>query len=116
MLLDRTTSAFPLSIGTSLAIESLFEGRQSSYDPSRVPPERIQISKYNQVWINIATLYRNILGAIDKNEIKKVHQNDLANTIIYEMQILESIFQNEGANIATPIFYINSYKSATTLT
>ncbi len=61
VLAERTVSAFPLSIGTSLAFESLFDGRQAPYDNERELPSRINIDDYKIFLINVGTLIRNII-------------------------------------------------------
>jgi len=45
-LASRTVSAFPISIGTSLAFESVFFPRQPSYDPERQIPNRVEVTQY----------------------------------------------------------------------
>ena len=64
-LYTRTISAFPISVGTSLALESLFAPRLETIDPER-KFERVDVTKYSEVWINLSTLFRNIVGAVEK--------------------------------------------------
>jgi len=107
-LADRTVSAFPVSIGTSLALESLFMGRLPAYDVDR-KFEKVNTSEYNEIWINILTLHRNILGALTKDSLAVVSDEQLFNTFIEEVEIIKSIFEIEGGGRIKPFFYGPSY-------
>lgn len=106
----RTISAFPLSIGTSLAFESLFDPKLDPYDPSRQIPERIDISKYQEIWINISTLFRNIVGAIDKSAVGKILPREYKSAIDFEIDVINNLFQIEGKGLCKPIYYFCDYK------
>lgn len=110
-LYDRTTSAFPISIGTSLALESLFPGRQEPYDQKRVIPERIDVSDYQECWINLETMIRNISGSVNSVRYLECTVNHILDILREEMEVIESIFQIEGHGLCKPIFYFCSYKS-----
>lgn len=111
-LFNREISAFPISIGTSMAFESVFTGRLPSYDPNRTIPNQVILSNYNTCFINISTLYRNILGAVSKDVKLEANENDFAAVIEQEMDIIESLFKVEGGGTTTPIFYTMSYDRA----
>lgn len=111
-LARRTTGGFALSIGTSLAFESLFEARQVPYDPDRQIPQKIDVRHYGEIWVNLATLFRNIVGALeDKNDYAKLSPLDLANALVFEIEMITSLMQNEGNGLCQPIFYYCEYKS-----
>lgn len=109
---DRTMSAFPLSIGTSLAFESLFQGRQPPYDPDR-KVIRIDISKYNlnNFYINIWSLHRNIIGAYSTEQQTYLNPNKIYKDFVEEIEMIEDILSNEGKNMMKPVFYLPSYKT-----
>lgn len=109
ILSGRTVSAFPLSVGTSLAFESLFEGGGSPVDPARVIPQHIQIKDYDVLWVNVATLFRNILHSIESVSVKELRPNDVADTIQHEMELIASIMKNEAGNQAGVVFYLGDY-------
>lgn len=110
-LARRTTGGFALSIGTSLAFESLFEARQAPYDADREIPQKIDVRHYNEIWINLATLFRNIVGALeDKNDYPKLSPWDLAHAVVFEIEMIISLMQNEGHGLCQPIFYYCEYK------
>lgn len=111
-LSSRVVSAFPISVATSLAVESILKGPNPCIDPERVIPQQIDITKYNEFYINISTLYRNIIGALSKEDYLRVGASAIKETIAFEMELIDSIFKNEGGNTTKVIFYACQYKSA----
>ena len=109
---NRVVSAFPLSVATSLALESVLTGPNPTIDPERQIPQQVDINRYNEFYINLSTLYRNIVGSINKEDLIKVGPKALKETLLFEMEMIESIFKNEGNNIVKPIFYASQYKEA----
>lgn len=111
-LFNRDISAFPLSIGTSMAFESVFTGRLPAYDPERTIPNQVILSNYNVCFVNISTLFRNIAGAVGKEVKLQANENDYAEVIEQEMDIIQSLFRVEGGGTSTPIFYTMAYDRA----
>lgn len=105
----RAMSGFPLSIGTSLAFESLFDMRQAPYDPARPLPPHIDVTQYKVAYINLATLFRNIVGAIDKVDFLMVSPAEIREVIEMEIEIINSLFAVEGHNSCTPVYYYATY-------
>jgi len=108
-LYTRTIGALPLSIGTSMALESIFLRPAPSYDPLRKVPNTVKISNYTEIWINIQTLIRNIAQSVDRiryMECNSLHVLEILNT---EIDIITSLFQNEGSGVCLPIFYYCTY-------
>lgn len=108
-LAARTVSGFAISIGTSLALETLFDPRQPVYDPERKIPERVKLENYKSCWINLATLYRNIVGSIDRNSYLTVSPEELFSVLETEIEIIESLFAIEGKGLCRPAFYYCDY-------
>lgn len=111
-LYTRTVSGFPLSISTGLAFESLFPPRQSVYDPERVKPEMIDIGDYQQFWINVDTLFRNMIQSADKNAVTNTGYKEAASVLADEMDTIVSLLNNEGQGTTSPVFYVCDYKHA----
>jgi len=107
---------FPLSIGTSLSFESLFAPRQPVYDPEREIPNRVNIGDYGELWINLETLYRNIVGAIDKSIYETSKPSELKDLMESEMDIIESLLEVEGNGTCKPVFYRSEYRDLEKLT
>ena len=106
---DRAVSAFPLSIGTSLALESIFSPRQEPYDASRIIPNQINIEDYQSCWINIHTLFRNLSSAIEKETFLSSTPERLAATLEEEIGVINDLFLNEGNGVCKPEFYYATY-------
>jgi hypothetical protein len=109
-LAARTIGGFALSIATSLSFESIFAPRLPPYDSTRIIPEQIDISKYATIWINVTTLFRNLMGSINKDALLLVTEEELAQTLNQEMELINSLFLNEGNNLCKVIYYTMSYK------
>lgn len=108
-LADRTIGGFPIAIGTSLALETLFEPRLPPYDPERTIPEKGDIRHYQTAWFNVATLFRNVVGAVTKEQFKAASIRDLVEALEHECDVIQSIFEQEGQNACKPFFYIAEY-------
>lgn len=108
-LANRTISAFPLSVGTSLAFESILEAKNPSIDPDRQIPQKIDISDYSEFWINLSTLIRNIMGSLTKEGALGVPPRELAQTLLEEVEIITSLLQVEGLNTTKAVFYACDY-------
>lgn len=109
-LTERTISGFPLSIGTSLAFESVFMPTLAPYDPNRVIPSRVKILDYQTLWINITTLFRNIVGAVDKQAFLNATIEELASTIEDELNVLNNLLSVEGKGLCRPSYYWSTYE------
>lgn len=68
--MDKVVSAFPLAIGTSLALETHLMPPDKPYDKSRkLPKPPKHITYYNSIFVCINTLIRNLLGATEGLDI-----------------------------------------------
>lgn len=113
LLKERTTSAFPLSIGTSYAMESLFEGTENPYDPDRKIPNRINLLDYNSFWINLSTLYRNIYSALPKEAAMKANPEILSKILDNECRLIQSIVHQHTYPDYSVMFYLCNYAEYT---
>lgn len=111
ILAGRTVSAFPLSIGTSLAFESLSQSGGRSYDPERKIPQRVNLNDYQQFWINLGTLFRNIYSAIPSSDAERLRAEDCAQTLLSELDTIEDIVRSETNGQLKVKPYISNYKS-----
>lgn len=111
-LSNRVVSAFPIAVATSLALESILTGPNPCIDPERQIPQQVDIDKYNEFYINLSTLYRNIIGSLSKEDLLRVGPKGLKETLSFEMEMIESIFKNEGGSKVRVVFYASQYKEA----
>lgn len=104
---NRSMSGFPISIGTSLALETIFDPVQPVYDESRTVPNKIEPSSYNLYLFNIATLLRNLLGSLNEtNDIFRLKNKDILDALLEEIDWLSNFFQHSGLGAS---FYIHNY-------
>lgn len=111
-LAGRTVSAFPVSIGTSLALETLAKngGPLPPYDPDRIKPPPADIARYQEFWVNLHTLFRNIVGAMGNNAINEVLPGDVAEAMEFEAQVIREFIRNESQGRCRVVFYASEYK------
>jgi len=108
ILASRATSAFPISIGTSLALESCYKGTQPPFDPNRVIPQVIDVSKYGSVWINLLTVVRNIYSSVPSADAKALHVRDIVDVMANECDLIKEIFTKNTPGIKV-VFYQCDY-------
>lgn len=109
---DRATSGFPLSISTGLAMESIFQPKQEVYDKDRKPPQKIALNQYQEIWINIFTLFRNLISACDKAAISNTGPQEISDVLEMEIDTINGLFGNEGNNLCQPRYYVCDYQYA----
>ena len=110
-LAQRTTSSFPISIGTALALETLFTGSEPVYDQERVIPEHVDINRYQEFWINCNTIYRNILGSVNAADQKALMPGDILETLESELELIKELVGSASSNQVKVIYYVNHYKN-----
>lgn len=109
VLMNRKVSAFPLSVGTSLCFESIFSGRQPPIDPTREIPNLVDPYGYQEMWINVRTLFRNITAVIPTEDCLKIKPEEFAAVIYEEMSVIQNLFETDGAGVCRPVFYHTDY-------
>ncbi|WP_144106648.1 hypothetical protein [Paraburkholderia sp. BCC1886] len=101
----RAVGQYPVSISTSLALEGAF-----GIHPDLPPVKSAPILEYEQLFVNMRTLFRNFLGAMDKVSGAMVSPDEIAITLNEEMEQITEIV-NEGSNgRCKPVFYLSKYK------
>lgn len=96
---ERTVGKYPLSIGTSLAIESI-TGIHDEVQ-HQTPP----LSEVDEIWINLRTLVRNLVHAIPTNDRDRVTPEDLESTLYAELAYIKDAIR-QYSNI--PIVFYRS--------
>ena len=110
VLTQRAVSAFPLSIGTALALESIMDGIQPPYDPAREIPDRIDLNHYSEYWVNVETLHRNIVGSIPSPEQKSLLAGEIIEVLIEETGLIKELVENHTHGRTRVVFYRNLQK------
>jgi hypothetical protein len=100
---NREMGAIPISISTSLAIESCL-GILPEFET-----DKPVINDIDMVWINVRTLYRNLMGSVDKLIRPHLTDTDIIEALINELQIIETTFSHQTRGRTTVTFYVCSY-------
>lgn len=88
VLATRQTGKLPLSIGTSLAIES-FIGIHDELSHPTTP-----IYDYDSIWINLRTLCRNIIGAAGSENLDRITDMEMSEVLLEEMASIAETLRN----------------------
>ncbi len=104
-LANRTMSGFPVSIGTGLALETLFTPIKEVYDESRVFETIPDLSVYDAFIFNTGTLLRNILNSTTA-DLVSLDKKEIYDTLLEEIEFLTNFFQSNQLNIQ---FYVHNY-------
>lgn len=105
---SRTISAFPVSIGTSLVLESIADGPGEPYDKERKVPDRVSLGEYDTWLVNVDTLLRNLLSATT-DKIPTREYRDIGPTVIDEMNVIWEVATGVSSTINV-IFYKVRYE------
>lgn len=101
----REQGQIPVSIGTSLALEGAMGILEDNKNPN--PP----INNVDVVYINIRTLIRNIVGAVDADTAFNLFPEDIANTLANEIQIIDAAINRFTNGKVEVIPYVCMYES-----
>lgn len=105
ILSNRAKGEFPLSIGTSVALEKFFGVSNDNSVYRETPPYK----KYDCVCINLSTLVRNMIASIKSVDLKEVSKSDFVTTLRNEIEIIRQLFEQYGENKTIVCFYYNHY-------
>lgn len=105
LIAQREKGQYPLSIATSLALEGAM-GIHEDHPVDGPPP----ILSYESIWINIRTLFRNIHGSMPNDSNAQLLQNDYADAMFEEVQVIKGILE-QNANRIQVFFYFCTYDS-----
>lgn len=105
VLKDRVISSFPISIGTALAMESLFKGDMAPYDPKRSIPNNITPDQYDELWLNISTIIRNLVQSVASNKTSLITVEDITTYVKYELDIIYDLLKKIDKNKTLRVYY-----------
>ena len=109
ILSDRKISTFPLSIGTSFAMEAFEEGQKEPYDFARIPTPKLNPADYEEFWINLVTLHRNMVNSISSADARSVSPEEYATELEIEVDVIRSFMAARVPGVK-PIFYSCAYR------
>lgn len=108
-LSQRTMSAFPISIGTSLALESIDKGPNDPYDKERIIPNTVDTQKYSELWVNLFTLFRNIYQSVSTASRDGIDPVEYKDTLLQEIDIIKDFITRHTAGKLKCVFYASDY-------
>lgn len=100
----RTTGQFPLSIATSLALEAAF-----GIYPDRPVVQPAPILDYDELWVNVKTLFRNFLGALDKSTAEMITSDAVVEGINGELDTIHQLVTEQTSGRTSVVFYLSDY-------
>lgn len=100
---QREKGAIPVSIGTSLALEAA-----SGVYPER-PVSPAPILQVKEVWFNLRTLFRNLVGCLPTEVKDLVTAGPLYAALLEELTIIESAVVKASEGRSRAIFYVCDY-------
>lgn len=106
VLTERTKGQFPVSIATSLAIEGSL-GIIADKPAPDIPP----MNETDEVWINLRTLFRNMVGSVDAKNEHLIKAVEYASIIEEEVKILRNTISDKTQGRVNTFFYACDYKS-----
>lgn len=108
---NRTTSAFPVSIGTSICLEALYKGRTPSVLDTEKQPDKVRPEKYQSIYINVDTLYRNLMASVSSQVQNNALDVVILDYLLEDIDIINSVFSVEGNNLIKPYYYSMTYET-----
>lgn len=108
ILSERTVSSYPISIGTSMALETFGMGSNPPYDPER-QVTHASILKYQEMWINLFTLFRNLVGAVKTEDRDRLKPDDIADALAEELDVIDAALMTLSGGKTKPVYYTCSY-------
>lgn len=106
LITERDQGTVPVSIGTALAIESVCGLNPEA--PTDTPP----ILEVKELWVNLRTLYRNLLGSLTKEARLKMVSDVVYEALASELTIIESAVARASQGRANVVYYVCTYSSA----
>lgn len=105
---QKTTSSFPIAIGSGLALESMFDAVIDRYDDDREIPNKVDLKEYKyHVW-NIYTIIRNLLYSVEeKDKLGLLAKKEFPTALNEELDSLVNLYNNYDITVA---IFIPKYK------
>jgi hypothetical protein len=102
---SREVGQLPVSIGSSLGLESLLNIHPDIQH--KTPPLTMG---FQEVWINIRTLFRNLNGSLNREDAMSAMPNHIGDAILQEMETIAGIVNHETAERTRVVFYVSNYE------
>ena len=115
---QREKGQFLVSMGTSLALESLFGVLTPSEMQTEMKDADSQLEfgvphwkEYDEVWMNFRTLFRNMVASVKNESSSLLTADDYANALLEEFSIIQQTVGKFSSGRVTPRFYVCNYSA-----
>lgn len=111
LLADRTMGGFPISIGTSFALQSIF-GYPIEISEDNKPLIRSNVQPYlgySDILINTRTIVRNFVNAIDAKAVDTIRSSDIVHGIMGEIELCNELIKGQSNGRLNCSFYDIDY-------
>lgn len=99
---QRAMGRLPISLPTAIAIETVLGLNENQPNTA--------IKNKRELWINVTTLVRNLYSSLDKETQGVVSDIELANTVIDEMEIIDSSIKEYGNRLSVTYYFTHYTK------
>ncbi len=103
---EVTQGKYQVSIGTSLAFETLF-----GINDNIAPTEPLPFKQYTYVLINLRTLIRNMYGAVQKELKAEWSAQKYYDKVKKELEMIPLILDDQSQGQLSAVYYLPSYRS-----
>lgn len=108
LIASREVGAVPVSIGTALAIGALCGLNPDVPDVTDPKPPILEVQ---ELWVNVRTLLRNLIGSLPNDARAFLMAEPLYTTLVSEMSIIETAIGKASQGLCRVVFYVCTYQS-----
>ena len=101
----RIVGQYDISIATSLALE----GAMDVYPDRPKVYARPPLPEYNELWINLKTLFRNAHGSMDKEDRLSATKADFLSLMLSDMAVMDGLVSELTQRRTHCVFYACNY-------
>jgi len=104
-LSSREVGQIPISIASSRALEGAFGILEDNHNPKPI------INNVDVIYVNIRTMIRNMVGAINSEKLQDVMPEDMGNLLLNELTIFEQAVNSYTNGRVSVVPYLCNYRN-----
>lgn len=94
----RTLGDYPISVGTSLALEGFFK-------ETSLRNKRLSV-KVNKLWVNLETIVRNAIEAYPSDSFQTLPLADIVDSVFEDIEAMQDVITNDSGGRIGLIIYL----------
>lgn len=102
---DRVTGYFPIAIATSISFEFLL----GILTEANKEDNKNKINNYNEIWINVRTIFRNLVGSLSIKDYSLINSTELSDVLKVELETIYEIIRDYSYGRINVYFYLSEY-------